>query len=76
MAKYSTNRRNLAVFRAKHGMNQSEMADKIGVSRSTYSQIENGKRNCSQTFLNKLQAAFEIPDESVWELTKIYIEKD
>ena len=65
-------RRNLAVLRAMHGLNRQEMADKIGVSRSTYSEIENGKRGCSQAFLNKLQAAFNVRDADIWELTKTY----
>lgn len=65
-------RRNLTVLRAKHGLTRSAMADRIGVSRSTYSEVENGKRGCSQSFLNKLQAAFDIPDAEMWELTKVF----
>lgn len=69
-------RRNLKVLRAKHGLTRAEMADKIGVSRGTYSEIENGKRSCSQNFLAKLQAAFEIPDAEMWELTKVFDDKE
>lgn len=69
-------RRNLKILRAKHGLTRTETADKIGVSRSTYSEIENGKRSCSQKFLAKLQAAFEIPDAEMWELTKIFDDKE
>lgn len=65
-------RRNLTVLRAKHGLTRVAMADRIGVSRSTYSDIENGKRSCSQKFLAKLQATFEIPDADMWELTKVF----
>ena len=68
-------RRNLMILRAKHGLTRAEMADKIGVSRSTYSEIENGKRSCSQKFLSKLQAAFDIPDTDMWELTKVFDDK-
>lgn len=68
-------RRNLTVLRAKHGLTRAKMADKIGVSRSTYSEIENGKRSCSQAFLAKLQAAFDIPDADMWELTKVFDDK-
>lgn len=64
-------RRNLIIFRAKHGLNRQQMAHRIGVSRSTYSEIENAKRNCSQVFLTKLQVAFGIPDEDMWTLTKV-----
>lgn len=69
-------RRNLAVFRAKHGMTRKEMADKIGISRSTYSDIENGKRACSTKFLSKLQEAFSIPDAEVWRLTEVFNDKE
>ena len=65
-------RRNLKVFRVKHGLTQSEMAEKIGVARSVYSQAESGRRGCSATFLQKLQKAFDIPDADMWELTKLY----
>lgn len=69
-------RRNLTVLRAKHGLTRQGMADRIGVSRSSYSDIENGKRGCSQSFLDKLQVAFEIPDADMWELTKIFEDKE
>ena len=70
-------RRNLKVFRVKHGLTQSEMAAKIGVSRSIYSDIETGRReSCSMAFLRKLQAAFNIPDAEMWALSKIYDESE
>ena len=65
-------RRNLAVFRARYGLTRNAMADKIGVARTTYSEIENAKRDCSMRFLEKLQAAFNIPDSDMWALTKIH----
>lgn len=68
-------RRNLIIFRAKHGLNQQEMARRIGVSRSTYSEIENAKRNCSPSFLVKLQEAFNVPDEEMWALMKVIEEE-
>lgn len=69
-------RRNLTVLRAKHGLTRQEMAKKIGVTRSTYSEIENAKRDCSTKFLSKLQSAFNIPDSEIWELTKVFDEKE
>lgn len=69
-------RRNLIVFRVKRGLTSQQMADKIGVARSTYSDIENAKRNCSLTFLNKLQTAFNIADQEMWSLTKITNKKE
>lgn len=65
-------RLNLIILRAKNGLTKQQMAEKIGVSYCTYLSIENGKRGCSQSFLNKLQAAFEIPDSEMWELIKIF----
>lgn len=69
-------RRNLKVFRVKHGMSQAQMAEKIGVARSVYAQAESGTRGCSASFLKKLQSAFNIPDSDMWELTKIYEESE
>lgn len=68
-------RRNLKILRAQHGLTRAEMADKIGVSRNTYSEVENGKRGCSQSFLNKLQAAFDIPSANMWNLTEVFDDK-
>ena len=69
-------RRNLKVLRVRHGMTQKKMAEKVGCSRSIYSEIEKGTRNCSTKFLSKLQAAFGIPDSEIWELTKVFDEKE
>lgn len=63
-------RTNLKVLRVKHNLSQWEMADKIGVCRSTYSAIENGGRNGKQAFWQALQKAFNIPDADIWQLTK------
>ena len=69
-------RRNLKVLRAMHGLTTKEIAERIGVSRSTYSEIENAKRGCSPKFLEQLQAAFDIPDEEVWKFAKIFEESE
>lgn len=69
-------RRNLKVLRAQHGLTSEAIAAKIGVSRSTYSEIENAKRSCSERFMAQLQAAFDIPDAEMWELTKIFDESE
>lgn len=68
-------RRNLTLLRAKHGLTRQDMAKKIGIPRSTYSEIENAKRACSSKFLAKLQAAFDIPDTEMWALTKVFDDK-
>lgn len=67
----ATKRTALKVFRVKQKMTQAEFAEKVGYSRSQYALIEQGNRNGTQDFWNKLQAAFDIADSEMWELTKI-----
>lgn len=69
-------RRNLKVLRAKNGLTQAQMSEKIGISRSIYSEVETGKRACSTEFLAKLQAAFHIPDADIWKYSKIFEESE
>lgn len=58
----------LKVFRMKQKLDQKEMADKLGVSISTYNLIENGKRRGSQEFWLKLQSEFNLDGNEVWSL--------
>ena len=44
---------NLREFRAKKGLNQEQLAQKMQISRSTISKIESGKFNCSLDYLSK-----------------------
>lgn len=67
-------RRELKVLRAKHGLTQAQMSEKIGVSRSIYSQVETGQRRCTLDFLEKLQTAFHIPNAEIWKYSKIFEE--
>ena len=67
----ATQRTALKVFRVKLKMTQAELAGKIGYSHSQYALIEQGKRNGTQEFWNKLQAAFDIADVDMWELMKL-----
>ena len=41
-------------FRNKTGLIKREFAEKLEVSESYYNMIENGKRNPSKTFINKI----------------------
>lgn len=66
----TTKRTTLKVFRVKQKMTQAQFAAKVGVARSVYALIEQGKRNGTQDFWNKLQAAFDISDSDMWQLTK------
>lgn len=61
-------RTELKILRIKKKLNQNEFAKKVGVSSSTYSQIERGAINSSQDFWTKLQEAFSIKDEDMWRL--------
>lgn len=61
----------LYMFRHSLKLSQSEIAEKIGCSRATYSSIESGKRNGSMTFWLKLQKAFNVSDVEIGTLMKI-----
>ena len=63
-------RMNLKVFRIKKGLSQTEIAEKIGYSRATYTAIESGKRDGRQSFWIALQKAFNIPDAEMWSMKR------
>lgn len=50
-------------FRNKIGLIKRELAEKLEVSESYYNMIENGKRNPSKTFINKLVSLSGKPEE-------------
>jgi len=52
-------RNELPVLRAKARVSQGEIAEKIGISRQTYSSIETGKREMSWTTFLALIAYFQ-----------------
>jgi len=52
-------RNEMPVLRAKARVSQGEIADKIGISRQTYSSIETGKREMSWTTFLALIAYFQ-----------------
>ena len=61
-------RHELKVFRVTQNLTQQQMAEKTGVSVSTYNLIENGARRGSQTFWLTLQKEFNLDGGKVWEL--------
>lgn len=63
-------RTELKVFRVKQNMTQEEFAEKIGFSRSQYALIEQGNRNGTIDFWDKLKSTFNIPDSDMWNLMK------
>lgn len=61
-------RKNLKIFRIEQDLTQSDMAQKVGCDRASYSAIEVGSRNPSYEFMEKLQTAFNVPSERMWAL--------
>jgi transcriptional regulator with XRE-family HTH domain len=55
-------------FRVKKGVTQVEFAQKVGVSKGYIAQIETGTRKVNIKFLDKLQAAFNIPGTQILEI--------
>ena len=64
-------RLNLKVLRVTHNLTQQQLANKLGVSVSTYNLIETGKRRGSQEFWEKLQKEFKLEDGDVWKTQRI-----
>ncbi|MCL4404955.1 helix-turn-helix transcriptional regulator [Patescibacteria group bacterium] len=52
---------NIKKIRAKKHMSQSDAYLKIGMDRSYFSAIENGKKNITIEVLNKLANALDVP---------------
>ena len=61
----------LKQFRIGLHLKQSEMAKKMGVGRTVYGYVERGERDGTIEFWNKLQRAFNVPDERMWLLQKL-----
>lgn len=59
-------RNRLKSLRALHGLNQDEMAARLGVSRGVYGLIEQGKRKGSTEFWVKLKNEFCLTAEEAW----------
>jgi transcriptional regulator with XRE-family HTH domain len=48
----------LKKFRAKQGLTQQQMADKLGINRVTYTKIELGYRNPDLNFMRDFEKVF------------------
>lgn len=55
----------LRLVRVFHDINQSQLADKLGISRSYLSEIESGKKTPSIELINKYADIFNIPPSSL-----------
>jgi DNA-binding XRE family transcriptional regulator len=64
-------RNGLYMFRHSKRLSQSEIAEKIGCSRQTYSAIETGARDGTIAFWRKFQTAFNIADADIGGLMRI-----
>jgi DNA-binding XRE family transcriptional regulator len=62
-------RKNLKMLRVENDFTQGEMAMRLGVSRTTYCNIENGKSKGSITFWLGVKRAF--PEIEIDEMTKL-----
>ena len=59
---------NLKVFRAAHDLSQQEMADKLGIARSTYSMVERGERQAGMKIWNRFMEKFGLTPDEIYEL--------
>lgn len=61
-------RKKLKLLRVDNNYNQEEMAERLGVTRTTYHNIETGKTNGSGNFWVKLKKEF--PDIDIEEMAE------
>lgn len=55
----------LRLIRVYHDLRQTEMADKLGVSKSYISEIEKGSKTPSLDLINKYAEFFSVPVSSI-----------
>jgi putative transcriptional regulator len=61
---------NLKVLRAKHNLSQEELAEKVGVTRVTINNIENGKWAPSAVLALRIARVFGEPCEQTFWLAE------
>lgn len=55
----------LRLIRVFHDLNQTQLAEKLGISRSHLSEIESAKKTPSMDLLSKYSEVFNIPPSSL-----------
>lgn len=63
-------RHNLYMFRCDKKLTQEEIGAECGVSRSTYANIEQGRRDGSMKFWDAFQERFNLSDDELRKLRK------
>ena len=58
----------IRVFRAEHRLSQSDLAEKVGVSRKTISTIEVGRFVPSTVIALRIAKFFDVPVEEIFSL--------
>ncbi|KXV03003.1 hypothetical protein AD929_01145, partial [Gluconobacter potus] len=53
----------IVTLRKAYGMNQTELAKTLGISRSAIAALETGRRSCASKHLPKLAEIFQVPVE-------------
>lgn len=64
-------RQALRLLRVKYDLTQEQMAERLGVDRGTYANIELGKRRGSIEFWETVQKEFNIPDADMYALQRM-----
>ena len=62
-------RMNLKLLRVRENLSAQQIADRLGISRTSYCAIENGSKNPSWTTIKKIADYFKL--EKIEELKKI-----
>lgn len=60
----------LKKYRNDQALTQQQMAVKIGINRCLYTQIENGKKNISNTTIQKIAYVLKMNPSSIVDLLK------
>lgn len=61
-------RTDLKILRVKQGWRQKDVAEKLGISSTSYSLIESGKRFGSPKTWEKIKELYNLQDHEMWEL--------